>query len=477
MRPGTNVTTSTAIPPATAQVNTGTWFTAGPANAGPTTPTLITSFAQYQKLFGTRGTYSGTYSDSIETFFNEGGTRCYVARVVGAAAVTASLILKDGVAATALEVKASGAGLWGNALKIEVKATSETAFTIVVANATETLETSPVLTSTAEAVAWAKASPWITITITGTKSPATVAFTNLASGTDETTITTAIYETALKKFVQEYGPGQVSLPGVTTQTSVEALWKIAKEQGRVPVGDCANGASKATLKILGEAFRALAANGARGGALYADWQQVGPLSGTIGVRVVPPSPFVAAKCAVNDALGNPNLPPAGKNGILYDSLGKETNFTEPEIEELYLAGINLCKVVNGQVRLYGFRTPVSPTGDPLYLQFNNARLDMAITWKALAIEEAYFASQIDGEGNDTANYANSLSVMLLELYNKKALFGKSPQEAYAVDTGADVNTISTEAEGNLNATIACRRSPGADQVNLNITRVSITQEV
>jgi hypothetical protein len=46
-----------------------------------------------------------------------------------------------------------------------------------------------------------------------------------------------------------------------------------------------------------------------------------------------------------------------------------------------------------------------------------------------------------------------------------------------VDTGSDVNTPETEQEGDLNATIAARRSPGADQVNLAIARVGLTQEV
>lgn len=480
MRPGTNVSTSTAVPPATAPVNTGTWFTVGLAQQGPVVPVLITSFAQYQRVFGLRGTYSATYSDAVEQFFNEGGSRCFVSRAVGTAATTAVIVLKDSLAATAMSFSATGAGLWGNTLKLVVAGT-EGAFTIVVQQTVngvaETLETSPVLASAAEAATWSKSSLFVIGTVTGTKSPAPGTF-SLATGTDENaSVTTAVYESSLRKFTQEYGPGQVSLPGITTTAAIEALIKIAGEQRRVYCADAPNGASKATLKTLGEAVRVLAGNIARPGIIDGDWQQAPALVGGLGFRSVPCSAYRAAKCAVNDINGNPNRAPAGKFGILFDSLGKETAFTDAEVEELYLAGIMLCKVVNGQVRLYGFRTPVSPQTDPLYVQFNWVRLDMAVTWKAFAVEEEYYASQIDGEGVDAANYANSLAGMLLPLYNIKALFGKTPAEAFAVDTGFDVNTLAGESEGTLNATIALRRSPGADQVNLNITRVSITQEV
>lgn len=480
MRPGTNVANTTAVPPSTAPVNTGTWFTVGLAQQGPLTPVLITSFAQYQRIFGLRGTYSATYSDAVEQYFNEGGSRCYVARAVGTAATTSVIILKDSVAATAMSFSASGPGLWGNTLKLVVAGT-ETAFTIVVQQTVngvvETLETSPVLSSAAEAAVWSKSSLFVIGTVTGTKSPAAGTFA-LATGTDENaSVTTAVFETCLKRFTQELGPGQVSLPGISTTVAIEALVKIAGEQRRAYCADAPNGASKATLKTLGEAIRALANNAARPGIIDGDWQQAPALTGGLGFRSVPCSAYRAAKCAVNDVAGNPNRPPAGKNGILFGSLGKETAFTDPEVEELYLAGIMLCKVVNGQVRLYGFRTPVSPQTDPLYVQFNNIRTDMAITWKAFAIEEEYYASQIDGVGLDAANYANSLAGMLLPLYNLKALFGKTPAEAFTVDTGLDVNTLAGGAEGTLNATLAYRRTPGADQVNLNLTRVSITQEV
>lgn len=476
MRPGPNQTTSTATPPATPQTNTGTWFAVGPSQQGPTTPVLLTSFAQFQKIFGARGTYSALISDSIEQFFNEGGARCYHCRVVGPASVVASFKVKDIGAAASILVSAIGAGTWANGYKIVVTGAAGS-YTITVQNAAaEVLEVSPVLTSNADAVTWGKTSAYVTITSEGANSPIAGTFV-LATGADDTAgIITATYAAAMKKFGPELGPGQLSVPGISTPAVIEETFKIAFEQKRKAASDLANKITKAELITAAATIRALGTV-AREGALYGDWQQAPAIPGTLAPRAVPLSPYVAAKAAVNDALGNPNLPIAGKQAILASSLGKESSFTELEMEELFLGGVNICKNVNGQVRIYGCRTPVNPQTDPLYIQFNNCRLDMAIVWKALAIEEQFYASQIDGEGVDATNYGNALSGMLLPLFNKGALFGGSPQAAYTVDAGVDVNTPATAEEGNLNATIAARRSKGAEQVNLNITRVAITQEV
>ena len=476
MRPGPNAANTTAPTSNTSPVSTATWFPVGPAAQGPTTPVLITNFAQYQKVFGGRGTFSATLSDSIEQFFLEGGARAYVTRVVGAAAVTASVVLKDSTAAASATVSALGAGTYGNAFTLTVGGTLETAYTITVKNATETLEVSPALSSLAELAAWGKLSAYVTVAVTGTKSPNVGGPFALTGGTDETAgITTAVYEAAFAKLLQEYGPGHLSAPGVSTSSVIEALYKYEALQKRLAVADLAN-AGKATLLTAAAVFRALTAVN-RPGILLGDWQQAPPLPGTIAPRAVPLSAYFAAKAAVIDSLGNPNLPVAGKQAILPSSLGKEQVFTESELEELYLAGVNVCKVVNGQVRIYGCRTAVNPTTDPLYLQFNNVRLDMAITWKALAIEEQYMFSQEDGQGNDSSAYGSALAGMLLPLYTIGALFGKTPQEAFSVEAGPAVNTLATEEEGNLNATVSARRAKGADQVNYNFNRVPITQEV
>jgi hypothetical protein len=68
--------------------------------------------------------------------------------------------------------------------------------------------------------------------------------------------------------------------------------------------------------------------------------------------------------------------------------------------------------------------------------------------------------------------------MMNNLYSPlNALFGDTAQDAFTVDTTSDVNTLVSEEAGNLIAVLAYRRSPEAEQVNLNLVRVPITQAV
>src|SRR5579884_3490152 len=483
MRPGTNVTTSTALPPVLPATKTGTWFAVGPTAFGPTSaPVLCTSMAQFIKIFGPRFTTvanSATFFDAVETFFAEGGSRLYVQRWAGAG-IKATAVIKNGAEAS-LEATAAGPGTGPNSWKVVITLATGEAFSIQIQNgAGEVLESSPVFNTRAEAVNYFKNSVFVTFKEgAGTKNPA-AGTTSLATGTDVApTISKAEAEAQLEKFAPELGPGQLSVPGITTTPVIEALFIQAAKQLRIAVADAPLNETKANHVTLANAIRGLASNAARSGAIYSDWQQVAPAAGTFGVRAVPCSAFVAANLSVNDNLtSNPNQPCAGKWGILPQSLGREApTFSEKEIEELAEAGINVTKTVNGQVRIYGFRTPVNALVEPLYAQVSNSRLDMAIDWKGKAILEEYFGSEIDGQGKDASNLATDLEAMMLKLYSIGAIFGEKPGEAFTVETGKSINPATSEAEGNLNAQIAYRRSPGAEYVLLNLTRVSITQGV
>lgn len=484
MRPGTNETAGTALPPTTPATKTGTWGIAGPTAQGPMTPYLCTSFAQFQKVFGARLTsiaYSATIWDSVEAFFLEGGDRLYFQRWQGSTAVTAAVKLKDSAAAETLEVKASGPGSAANNWKIVVSG-PESAFIIQVQNAAgEALETSPAFASKAEAVAFFKTSPFIVVKEAGTstKSPAAGSFSP-TGGTDVgPSVTEAEAEKALA-FPPECGPMQLSLPGVSSEVAIKGGYNAAanSKPKRVAVMDGPLLESKSGLVTLGSALQGLSTWTRRRGSLWADWQQLPPVQGTLAPRAVPLSPFVAAHCSVNDdTTGNPNQPPAGKWGILSHSIGREAvNWSEAELEELAEAGVNVTKVaLGGGVRIYGFRTSAPRTTESLYYQFNNARVDMAMEWKADVILEEFFAADIDGQGKTAGDLKSELAKMCLGLYEKGALFGETPGQAFVVDTGADVNTLVTEEEGDLNATIGACRAKGAEQVNLVLDRVPITQ--
>ncbi|GFN30013.1 hypothetical protein [Paenibacillus xylaniclasticus] len=112
-------------------VSTSTAGFLGETERGPTTPELVTSWLDYQRKFG-------SYSDTsylpyaVQGFFDNGGQRAYIARVVSKAASTAKLTLKKG-GNDALLVEAIGAGSWGERVAVKVgKGTAADTFKISV---------------------------------------------------------------------------------------------------------------------------------------------------------------------------------------------------------------------------------------------------------------------------------------------------------------------------------------------------------
>lgn len=99
----------------------------GEAERGPTTPTLISSWADYKNNFGElKDQYELGFA--VYHYFTNGGRACYVSRVVAAAAVTANSLEADsegvlwtpagGAAVSAFDVTAKSPGTWGNSLTV-----------------------------------------------------------------------------------------------------------------------------------------------------------------------------------------------------------------------------------------------------------------------------------------------------------------------------------------------------------------------
>lgn len=473
MRPGTNVAIQTQTPPITPPINTGTWFIAGITAQGPLAPQTCSSFQQWQQVYGQRGT-NPIMSDSVETYFAEGGSQVITARVVGPASVAATITIPT----SSLVVTADGPGTYANGWKVIV-ATVTGGYTLTLQDsASNVLEVSNVLVTTADAVAYGQTSQYVNVVASSATLPTAGTYT-LASGADDNaSITTAQYTAALALFTLDLGPGQVSCPGVTTSAVFTATAAHAFSNNRVAYLDLPDTNVAATL--IGDAAPVTAlGQQARRSALFTPWIDVAQATGqTTGLRAVPPSAFAAGKAARNDGVtGNPNLPTAGINGILSTPLALHATFNDTDRQLLNTAGIVVIKPLAGGFRVYGNVTAVNRLTDPLYFQLSNVRLDMAIVAEGQAIAEEYVFSQIDGAGLDAANFGNELVNMLTDWRDvKKALFiGADGSPAFTVDTSADINTPLTESQGQLVATIATVRSPGAEQVNLNIVRVSVAQ--
>ncbi len=103
----------------------------GVTRSGPLNQALlITSIAQFRRIFGrpypARQLFYLGYA--VERFFHEGGTRCYVVRIVSNASapeVASAIILDEILGPNAITINASSPGLWGRNIVAQTQNTTD----------------------------------------------------------------------------------------------------------------------------------------------------------------------------------------------------------------------------------------------------------------------------------------------------------------------------------------------------------------
>lgn len=477
IRPGTNIVVRETSSRRGANTDTGVWFVAGLTEKGLTgVAHKIESMSDYTRLLGQRVSYGILY-DALETFFAEGGAVAYVSRLAGPAAANSFVVLNDAGAAATLRVEAKGPGDWGNALNVAVTAGDAGGeFKLVITHDTlGTLETSPSLVDKAAAFNWAQNSLYIVLVDQASlNDPAVVAAQSLAGGADDrASITDAGWETGINIFGKDLGPGQVSMPGRTTQQAHVDLLEHAVARNRNAILDAIDTATAATH--ITSASNARTAN-ARYGALFAGWLKIpGITPGT--TRLVPPSALVAGRIAFMDALGSPNVPAAGVNGESTYAIGINNPVLESDRESLNNVGVNVIRMQYGVPRIYGWRSLANPVTETQWLPFGNVRLLMEIAALADEIGEQFLFAEMDGQRRTVNRFGAALTGMLIPYWEEGSLYGLTPGEAFAVDVGTSVNTPATMANNELRAILSLRMSPFAEMVTIEIVKVPITEGV
>ena len=99
-------------------VPTSTAAILGETERGPVHPRLVTSYAEYRRWFGGPFGADKYMPDAVNGFFENGGKRAYICRIVKKAAATASATLND------LRVTAVGPGSSGNRIFLHLRAGS-----------------------------------------------------------------------------------------------------------------------------------------------------------------------------------------------------------------------------------------------------------------------------------------------------------------------------------------------------------------
>jgi len=476
-RPGVLITSRSAPPPRGISSDTGVWFVVGTAEKGSlASAQLVRNMTEFQLYYGTRQTYSLLW-DSLETYFREGGTEAYVARVTGPSATVAGRNLLDSGAGNSLRVDAKNAGVWGNSLSVAVVAGTPSGYVLVVTHSTlGEVDRSPTLVTQADAINWSRNSAWINVSLPTSPTalaPAVAAAAALSAGADDNTNTTdTARQTALGFFTGNLGPGQVSIPGNVTTANRTALIAHARTYNRLALLDVTDTPTRSALVTEANSLQ-----GDEYGALFGPWIVVPGLVPNT-TRTVPPTALAAALMARSDSTNSPNVPAAGDNGLARWAFDlTQPPWTETDRDLLNSAGVNLFRDFNDGVRLYGFRSLANPAVDVSWLNLANQRLRMEITAEARNVAKSFLFSQIDGKGLKIAEFDGALTGLLSKYYAEGALYGNTSDEAFSIDVGSSVNTPTTIANNELHAVLSLRMSPMAELVQIEIVKVPITQSV
>jgi phage tail sheath protein FI len=201
---------------------------------------------------------------------------------------------------------------------------------------------------------------------------------------------------------------------------------------------------------------------------------------TLGTtRTVPPSAIVAGLIARNDgAEVNQNVPSAGDLGISRWAIDlSQTPWSDADRQTLNTSSISVIRDIYNSIRMYGWRTLVDPVTQPSWINFGNSRLHMTIAAEGHAVGERFVFDQLDGQGITINQFGAELTAILMPLFEAGALYGTTPEEAFFVDVGQQVNTPETIATNTLKAVISVRMSPFGELVQIEIVKVPVTEAV
>lgn len=440
----------------------------------------VRNLQQFVDEFGEFVSY-GTLYNAADVFFREGGSVLHVTRVVGPAAKKAVIKIKNTAesAEDTLEVTAVSPGEWGNDVDVEIKAGEVGgSYVIIVLEDGVAVEESLEVANNEEAVTWAsEQSSYIRLKDLGKGDPKTGKAELKEGADDKASATDTHWEAQINNnFPKSMGPGQISMPGRTTDAAYKAQLEHSLSHNRVALLDGTDTSTKATL--IGDAAvgRALGVAGGKGGLLGSWYVCPGIAPGTL--RTVPPSCVEAGILARLASEGfSPNKPGAGEKygQSRYAVDLAQPEWTEDDREDLNDAGVNVA-IMNGNIaQTMGFRTMVNPLKDETWLELNNSRLYMEIAAKANQIADRYVFEEIDGKGLVFAKLNGELRGMLLGYMG--SLYGNEPAEAFYVDTGSQVNTTKTIAERRIIAVIEVRMSHMAEFVKIEISKIATTEAI
>jgi len=487
--PGITVTTAVRTGPSSETVRESSQaFFVGLAEKGTAAQAvLVQNLSEFEEKFGGYQTYAYLHP-TVQAFFEEGGTQCYIARVVGPSATTGTRTLATSAAANAITLTANGAGAWSANLKTTVVAGTGAASTkrnIQFRYNDELVYSTGLKSTNLELVNAINSSLVAANYATAVKVSDTIiavsAATAFSTGSDNRT-DNSVDETyqafidALEKFSESLGPGAVSCP--ETRWINADLLTHANTYNRIAILHSADDDTVAEIKTA--AADLTGEDGAEHAAMYYPW--VYAPTDVNGVnRLIPPDGFVAgARAKAHNTVG-PHQPGAGLlssanfvNGVATDIGGTVGNDLDDN-------NVNAIRIIANSVRVYGARSLSTDTDNFRYLSVQDT-VNTVVHQAGRAMEDLLFAP-IDSRNALFVSIHSILTGICSTLANAGSLYvgrnanGTVTDPGYSVKCDNSNNSAAQIAEGKISAQIGLRVSPIGDKINVTIIKSNLTGSV
>jgi hypothetical protein len=487
---GVNVVTNTSPGPSNLSIApTGTYFVAGLTERGSISqPILVRSMAEYATKCGNQVSYGSLYYDLIN-YFAKGGVAAYIARVVGAAATSGTLTINDraGSPLPTLTFTATSPGSWSTQVSIAVvngQVPNTFEIDVYLGGVLQRRYTN--LTSPAAAVTAMANDPLVTaavvadVTAAPNNNPAVIAATALSAGSDNRgAVTSSSYTAALALFTAALGSGVVAIPGQPVSSVGAAIAAHCVAFGRIGYCADAQGVSQAT--VISDTVALVGTTGSEHIGVFWPWIQVGDGFGNL--IVVSPEGAVAGARAAALISSGPAKAPAGDTMAFPNVVGLDpaAGIVSAAVQTtLDNNNVSTIMVQPGGVEAYGYRSLSADTvnfpllSDQDFLNF--------VAWNVVRILRPRVWDVVDVNGQFFDRCAKDIVGFLEGLRTSGQIFpnivnGQVIDPGYTVDTGPDVNTPTLLAQNVVTATVAVRKSPTAELINIDITKVAVSAAI
>lgn len=460
----------TISPAGTIGSSTGAFI--GADTRGPTTPTLVNSYADYTRLFNDVQTGGTDLAFQVYSFFANGGNRAYVARVAGtgAAAATRELTDRAGTPVATLVVNAANPGTWGNSLYVDITdsvgyGTGKFDITVYFGGTTDaymverfvgltmvTTDTNYALSVVNNSQTGSKyirlAQPTTpSATAAPNNNPSSQLARQLTNGTNGAVVTDANVSTTLALLDAVQEPLNLALPGATVAQQNLAL-SYAQARGDIFVV-CE---LPTTVVDTGAAITAAAAfTPTSYGAVY--WPAVvvaDPASTLPGAtRTLAPSGALVGLIALTDATRGIQKAPAGTATRIAGALGPAVPLTSANLDDLNVAQVNAIRQLPGSgTVVMGARTLKQGSSDR-YVPIRR----VLIYVKSNVINLSQFAIFEPNTTQLRARVEDTLGAFLRDCWQAGMLKGSSPSDAYYVVCDSSNNTATSISQGIVNVEI------------------------